>query len=45
MTPLGAQAAQLYGLFDKLGDGERDFSGIIEIIRGKLDEASQGSAG
>jgi 3-hydroxyisobutyrate dehydrogenase len=32
-TPLGAQAAQLYGLFDKLGHGGEDFSAIISMFR------------
>ena len=34
-TPLGAEAAQLYGLFEKLGRGGEDFSGIINFLRGK----------
>jgi 3-hydroxyisobutyrate dehydrogenase len=34
-TPLGAQAAQLYALFEKLGNGGRDFSAIIEMFREK----------
>lgn len=34
-TPLGAQAAQLYGLFEKLGHGGEDFSAIINFIRGE----------
>src|SRR6185503_938105 len=29
VTPLGAEAAQLYGLFNALGNGGKDFSGII----------------
>ena len=33
-TPLGAQAAQLYALFDKLGHGGEDFSSIINMLRG-----------
>lgn len=33
-TPLGAQAAQLYGLFEKLGHGGEDFSAIIRFLRG-----------
>jgi 3-hydroxyisobutyrate dehydrogenase len=33
-TPLGAEAAQLYGLFEKAGHGGTDFSGIIEFLRG-----------
>ena len=32
-TPLGAEAAQLYSLFEKLGNGGRDFSAIIEMFR------------
>ena len=32
-TPLGAEAAQLYSLFEKLGHGGRDFSAIIEMFR------------
>ncbi len=34
-TPLGAEAAQLYALFEKLGNGGRDFSAIIEMFREK----------
>ena len=34
-TPLGAEAAALYGLFDAGGQGGTDFSGIINFIRGK----------
>ena len=34
VTPLCAAAAQLYALFEKQGGGEKDFSGIIEMIRG-----------
>ncbi|MBW9050882.1 3-hydroxyisobutyrate dehydrogenase [Rhizobium mesosinicum] len=34
-TPLGAEAAQLYALFEKLGNGGRDFSAIIELFREK----------
>lgn len=34
-TPLGAEAAQLYSLFEALGNGGKDFSGIIELLRGK----------
>lgn len=32
-TPLGAEAAQIYGLFEKQGNGARDFSAIIEMLR------------
>ncbi|MFL5020579.1 MAG: 3-hydroxyisobutyrate dehydrogenase, partial [Rhizobium sp.] len=34
-TPLGAEAAQLYALFEKQGNGGRDFSAIIEMFRDK----------
>lgn len=34
-TPLGAAAAQLYGMLDRQGQGGRDFSAIIEMLRGK----------
>ncbi|RED52029.1 3-hydroxyisobutyrate dehydrogenase [Aestuariispira insulae] len=33
-TPLGAQATQLYGLFDAAGQGGVDFSGIINMLKG-----------
>jgi 3-hydroxyisobutyrate dehydrogenase len=34
-TPLGAAAAQIYGLHNAWGEGGTDFSGIIHLIRGK----------
>jgi 3-hydroxyisobutyrate dehydrogenase len=34
-TPLGAEAAQLYALFEKLGNGGKDFSAIIEMFRNR----------
>jgi len=34
-TPLGAAATQLYGLHNAWGEGGTDFSGIINLIRGK----------
>jgi 3-hydroxyisobutyrate dehydrogenase len=34
-TPLGAAATALYGLFANAGRGETDFSGIIEMLRGR----------
>ncbi|MGD9743392.1 MAG: 3-hydroxyisobutyrate dehydrogenase [Dongiaceae bacterium] len=34
-TPLGAEAAAIYGEFDAAGRGGTDFSGIIEMIREK----------
>jgi 3-hydroxyisobutyrate dehydrogenase len=34
-TPLGALAAQLYGLYAAWGEGGSDFSGIINLLRGR----------
>lgn len=34
-TPLGAEAAQLYRMFDSAGNGGVDFSGIINFLRGE----------
>ncbi len=33
-TPLGAQAEALFALFDVLGGGSKDFSGIFELLSG-----------
>src|SRR5205085_1294991 len=33
-TPLGAEAAALFGLYVSHGSGGRDFSGIIRFLRG-----------
>lgn len=33
-TPLGAQAEALYAMFDNLGGGSKDFSGIIKLLDG-----------
>jgi 3-hydroxyisobutyrate dehydrogenase len=33
-TPLGAEAASLYGLFASHGAGSLDFSAIIQFLRG-----------
>ncbi len=33
-TPMGAEAASLYGQFEESGEGGLDFSGIINLIRG-----------
>ena len=33
-TPLGAEAASLYGLYVGQGEGGRDFSGIVQYLRG-----------
>ena len=35
-TPLGAQAEALYALFDRLGYGAKDFSAMIQLLRGRL---------
>ncbi|MBN9252916.1 MAG: 3-hydroxyisobutyrate dehydrogenase, partial [Mesorhizobium sp.] len=35
VTPLGAEAAQLYALFNAQGGAGTDFSGIINFLRGK----------
>jgi 3-hydroxyisobutyrate dehydrogenase len=34
VTPLGAEATQLYALFAAAGGGETDFSGIVRFLRG-----------
>ncbi|MCR4522776.1 MULTISPECIES: 3-hydroxyisobutyrate dehydrogenase [Bosea] len=34
-TPLGAAAAQLFGLHNAWGEGGADFSGIIHLLRGR----------
>jgi 3-hydroxyisobutyrate dehydrogenase len=33
-TPLGAEAAQLYALFNGIGHADDDFSGIVNFLRG-----------
>jgi 3-hydroxyisobutyrate dehydrogenase len=35
-TPLGAQAQALYALFETLGYGQRDFSAVLQLLRGAL---------
>jgi 3-hydroxyisobutyrate dehydrogenase len=35
-TPMGAQAEALYALFDNLGYGGRDFSAVLQLLRGRL---------
>jgi 3-hydroxyisobutyrate dehydrogenase len=42
-TPMGAQAEGLYALFDRLGYGDRDFSAIIQLIRGNLAQLERAS--
>jgi len=37
-TPLGAQAEAMYALFDRLGFGGKDFSAVLQLMRGRLDE-------
>jgi 3-hydroxyisobutyrate dehydrogenase len=39
-TPLGAEAAQIYSLFDALGHGSEDFSAIVKLVRGTDGKAS-----
>ena len=34
-TPMGAAAAQLFSLYNASGEANTDFSGIINMIRGK----------
>ncbi len=36
VTPLGAEAAQLYALFAAKGQSSTDFSGIIRMLRGEV---------
>ena len=37
-TPMGAQAEALYALFAGLGFGGKDFSAVLQLMRGKLGE-------
>ena len=39
-APLGAAAEGLYALFDRLGGGGKDFSAILELMRGKAPVSS-----
>ena len=36
-TPLGAQAEALYALLEGLGFGQKDFSAMLQMFRGRLD--------
>ena len=36
-TPLGAQAEALYALFNGLGYGGKDFSAMVQMLRGRID--------
>ena len=33
---MGAQAEAMYALFDQLGYASKDFSAVIELLRGRL---------
>ena len=35
-TPLGAQATQIYALMELAGQADRDFSGVIRLLRGEM---------
>ena len=37
-TPLGSEAQALYALYSNMGRGHKDFSGIIQMLRGKASE-------
>jgi len=37
-TPMGASAEALYAMFDGLGYGAKDFSAVLQLMRGKLAE-------
>jgi 3-hydroxyisobutyrate dehydrogenase len=37
-TPMGAHAEGMFALFDRLGYGGKDFSAILQLLRGRLDE-------
>ena len=37
-TPMGAGAEALYAMFDNLGYGQKDFSAVLQLMRGKLAE-------
>jgi 3-hydroxyisobutyrate dehydrogenase len=36
-TPMGAQAQALYALFETQGYGQRDFSAVLQFLRGRTD--------
>ena len=40
-APMGAQAEGLFALFDQLGYGNKDFSAILQLFRGRLAELAQ----
>jgi 3-hydroxyisobutyrate dehydrogenase len=35
-TPLGSQAQAMYALFETLGYGQKDFSAVLQLMRGRL---------
>ncbi len=37
-TPMGNQAEALYAMFDGLGFGQKDFSAVLQLMRGKLQD-------
>jgi 3-hydroxyisobutyrate dehydrogenase len=37
-TPLGSSAEALYALFERQGHGDKDFSAIIKLLAGRLDD-------
>jgi 3-hydroxyisobutyrate dehydrogenase len=41
-TPLGAAAAQLFAMHNAWGEGGTDFSGIINLIRGRAETKAKG---
>ncbi len=41
-TPMGAQAEGLYALFAGLGHADKDFSAILQLMRGRLGELGAG---
>ena len=40
VTPMGAEATQLYALYEAMGQGGTDFSGIINFLRGDLSKSA-----
>jgi 3-hydroxyisobutyrate dehydrogenase len=36
-TPMGAQAEALYALFDRMGHGGKDFSAVLQWLRGQAE--------
>lgn len=37
-TPLGSEAQAIYALFEGLGYGQKDFSAVLQMMRGRLSE-------